>query len=177
MKLDIAALGWDVAFAAAYQPFDRPDHRPARVTRVDRAVYGLLAADGAARGAEVIAVSARRGPGLDRLRPLVAHGRTLALLGPSGAGKSTLVNALAGATVMVTQAIRRADGRGRHTTTQRALIPLPDGGAVLDTPGLRGVGVQAAADGVAAAGLDQAFADIDVLAEACRFPDCRHGDE
>src|SRR5947209_5222400 len=190
MNLDIAALGWDAAFATAYHPFDRPDHRPARVTRVDRAVYGLLATDGAARaglggallaqvardpladlaqGAEVIAVSARRGTGLDRLRPLVARGRTLALLGPSGAGKSTLVNALAGTTVMVTQAIRRADGRGRHTTTQRALIPLPDGGAVLDTPGLRGVGLHDAADG-----LEQAFSDIDALAAACRFGDCRH---
>jgi ribosome biogenesis GTPase len=75
-------------------------------------------------------------------------------------------------TVMVTQATRRADGRGRHTTTQRALIPLPGGGAVLDTPGVRGVGLHEAADG-----LDQTFADIDALAAACRFGDCGHEGE
>src|SRR5437763_7530816 len=103
---------------------------------------------------------------------MVARGRTLGLLGPSGAGKSTLVNALAGTTVMVTQAIRRADGRGRHTTTRRALIPLPGGGAVLDTPGLRGVGMHDSGDG-----LREAFADIEALASACRFGDCTHGGE
>jgi ribosome biogenesis GTPase len=125
-----------------------------------------------APGVPLILVSARRGTGLDRLRPLITPGRTLGLLGPSGAGKSTLVNALAGATVMVTQAIRRADGRGRHTTSYRALVPMPAGGAVLDTPGLRGVGMH---DG--AAGLDQVFADIDELAAGCRFADCEHDAE
>ena len=292
MELDIASLGWDAGFAAAYARFDRPGYRPARVTRVDRGVCALLAADGAARagvggtllgqaardplalpcagdwvvlcawpdhrttieavlprrtlivrataggqshgqllaanvdhaavvepldpepnpgrierllalawasgakpvliltkadlvrrpervvaqieqlapGTDVIAVSARTGAGLDRLRPMIGRGRTLGLLGPSGAGKSTLVNALAGTTVMVTQAIRRADGRGRHTTSHRALIPLPGGGAVLDTPGLRGVGLQEEA----ADGLELVFADIDELAAACRFRDCRH---
>jgi ribosome biogenesis GTPase len=125
-----------------------------------------------APGVTVLPVSAQRGDGLDALRPLVAAGRTLALLGPSGAGKSTLVNALAGATVMTTQAIRRADGKGRHTTTHRALIPLPDGGAVLDTPGIRGVGLLDAAEG-----LDQAFADIADLAARCRFTDCSHDGE
>jgi ribosome biogenesis GTPase len=125
-----------------------------------------------APGAEVLAVSAHRGDGLRQLRPLVAAGSTLALLGPSGSGKSTLVNALAGATVMATQAIRRADGKGRHTTTYRALIPLPDGGAVLDTPGIRAVGLLDAAGG-----LDQTFADIAALEAACRFSDCAHNGE
>src|SRR5262249_48092293 len=97
---------------------------------------------------------------------------TLGLLGPSGAGKSTLVNALAGATVMVTQPIRRADGRGRHTTAYRALIPLPGGGAVLDTPGLRAVGLYDTG-----AGLDLVFADIEQLATGCRYADCGHGAE
>src|SRR5690242_4474280 len=108
---------------------------------------------GVAAGADVVAVSARTGTGLERLRPLVERGATLGLLGPSGAGKSTLVNALAGATVMVTQPIRRVDGRGRHTTAYRALVPLPGGGAVLDTPGLRAVGLYDTG-----AGLDLVFA-------------------
>src|SRR5258706_8758146 len=89
---------------------------------------------GAVTGAEVVVVSARRGTGLDRLRPLVGPGATLGLLGASGAGKATLVNALAGATVMVTQPIRRADGRGPHTTSYRPLIPLPRVCATLGTP-------------------------------------------
>ena len=71
---------------------------------------------------------------------MVAPGRTLALLGRSGAGKSTLVNALAGTPVMPVQRIR-ADGKGRHTTAFRRLVPVPGGGAVLDTPGIRGVGL------------------------------------
>jgi ribosome biogenesis GTPase len=120
----------------------------------------------------VLAVSVVRGDGLDRLRELVAPGRTLALLGRSGAGKSTLVNALAGTDVMPVQDIRRADGKGRHTTAYRRLVPVPGGGAVLDTPGIRGVGLLDTA-----AGLDHAFADIAELAATCRFGDCRHGAE
>ncbi|MEV6925795.1 ribosome small subunit-dependent GTPase A [Dactylosporangium sp. NPDC051485] len=126
---------------------------------------------GRASGVSVHAVSTRTGLGLDALRPLVAHGRTLGLLGQSGAGKSSLVNALAGATVMRTRALR-ADGRGRHTTTYRALVPMPGGGAVLDTPGVRLVGMF---DTVA--GLDRAFEDVTLLAQDCRFQDCRHADE
>jgi ribosome biogenesis GTPase len=125
-----------------------------------------------APGVPVLAVSAARGTGLEALRPLTGYGRTLALLGVSGAGKSTLVNALAGATVMGVQEIRRADGRGRHTTTYRALVPVLSGGAVLDTPGIRAVGLF---DGIA--GLERTFADIDGLARQCRFVDCRHSGE
>jgi ribosome biogenesis GTPase len=125
-----------------------------------------------APGVEVLPVSAQRGDGLAALRPRVAPGRTLALLGPSGGGKSTLVNALAGATAMATQGIRRADGKGRHTTTYRALIPIPGGGAVLDTPGVRAVGLLDAA-----AGLDRAFSDVAELIGTCRYADCRHGAE
>ncbi|MEO3777913.1 ribosome small subunit-dependent GTPase A [Micromonospora sp. B11E3] len=124
---------------------------------------------GVAPGVPVLPVSAERGVGLDPLRRWVAPGRTLGLLGPSGAGKSSLVNALAGAVVMPTQAIRRVDGKGRHTTTWRALVPVPGGGAVLDTPGVRAVGLL---DG--SAGLDRAFADIAELAVGCRYADCSH---
>ncbi len=125
-----------------------------------------------APGVPVVAVSAEHGTGLDTLRPLIAPGRTLGLIGASGAGKSTLVNALVGTTVMTTQAKRRVDGKGRHTTTYRALIPVPGGGAVLDTPGIRGVGLL---DGET--GLDRTFADIVALIARCRFPDCAHGTE
>jgi ribosome biogenesis GTPase len=125
-----------------------------------------------APGVEVHSVSATTGAGLHMLRGYVAAGRTLGLLGPSGAGKSTLVNALAGAVVMDTQAIRRTDGRGRHTTTHRALVPLPGGGTVLDTPGVRAVGLFDAGTG-----LEQTFADVEAFAETCRFRDCTHARE
>ncbi|MFC3500310.1 ribosome small subunit-dependent GTPase A [Micromonospora krabiensis] len=125
-----------------------------------------------APGVPVLPVSAEHGTGLDPLRAEVAPGRTLGLLGPSGAGKSSLVNALAGALVMPTQAIRRVDGKGRHTTTWRALVPVPGGGAVVDTPGVRAVGLL---DG--STGLDQAFADIAELAVDCRYADCAHDGE
>jgi ribosome biogenesis GTPase / thiamine phosphate phosphatase len=125
-----------------------------------------------APGVAVVAVSADAGEGILDLQRLVTKGRTLALLGPSGAGKSTLVNALAGTTVMMTQGVRRVDGKGRHTTTYRALVPLPGGGAVLDTPGLRGVGLLDGSEG-----LVQAFADVDALALQCKFGDCTHTTE
>jgi ribosome biogenesis GTPase len=120
--------------------------------------------------ADVYAISSQTGRNMDVVRGFVGRGRTLGLLGTSGSGKSTLVNALAGATVMAIQQIRRADGRGRHTTTFRSLIALPGGGAVLDTPGIRAVGVF---DG----GLEQAFSDVETLAAECRFANCQHGGE
>ena len=144
------------------------------LTKADLAADPLALAEqmpGRESGVEVHAVSVRTQLGLDALRPLVAYGRTLGLLGQSGAGKSSLVNALAGAQVMRTQTLR-GDGRGRHTTTYRALIPMPGGGAVLDTPGIRLVGMFDTA-----AGLDRAFADVTELAEHCRFQDCNHADE
>ncbi len=124
-----------------------------------------------APGADVHAVSATAGTGLEPLRALLTPGTTLVVVGPSGAGKSTLVNALAGADVMVTGE-RRADGRGRHTTTHRELVTLPGGALLVDTPGLRGVGVVADEDA-----LDAAFADVADLARRCRFADCAHRTE
>ena len=125
---------------------------------------------GAAPGVEVICTSTATGAGTDRLREIVAGNRTLALIGASGHGKSSLVNALAGAQVLGTRAIRQ-DGRGRHTSVRRELVLLPGGGAVIDTPGLRGVGV------VRTSGLHDAFADVTALASLCRFDDCAHGSE
>jgi ribosome biogenesis GTPase len=125
-----------------------------------------------APGVRVLPVSVPRGDGVDQLRELAGPGRTMALLGPSGAGKSTLVNALAGASVMPVQEIRRADGKGRHTTAYRSMVLVVGGGAVIDTPGIRGVGLLDTGEG-----LERAFADVTVLAQRCRFRDCRHAGE
>jgi ribosome biogenesis GTPase len=132
----------------------------------------LVAEDVAAvaPGVEVVVASAVTGQGLGRLRALTGAG-TLALLGASGHGKSSLTNALVGAEVLATRAIRE-DGRGRHTSVRRELVPLPGEGAVVDTPGLRGVGLVDAEVGLA-----HAFADLDALAAGCRFDDCTHGQE
>jgi ribosome biogenesis GTPase len=121
-----------------------------------------------APGADVVAVSAATGD-VDALRPYVTDGVTLVLLGSSGAGKSTLVNALAGTEVMSTGEIREVDGKGRHTTSHRELIVLPNRAVIVDTPGLRGVALYAAEDG-----LSRAFAELEELASGCRFADCGH---
>lgn len=131
----------------------------------------LADAEGAAPGVQVVVVSAASGEGLEVLTAVLAGG-TAVLLGQSGAGKSTLTNALLGAEVQEVQAIRDADGKGRHTTTTRDLLPLPDGGVLIDTPGLRGVGLWDAESG-----LGQVFAEIGQLAENCRFQDCSHASE
>lgn len=123
-----------------------------------------------APGVEVLATSSVTGAGLDRLRAVLTG--SVVLLGPSGAGKSTLGNALLGTEVLGTGRVRSGDGKGRHTTVQRELVPLPGGGVLIDTPGLRAVGLHDAD-----AGLHQVFAEIEELAEQCRFTDCAHADE
>ncbi|MDO0910680.1 ribosome small subunit-dependent GTPase A [Streptomyces sp. DT2A-34] len=124
-----------------------------------------------APGVPVLTVSATLGEGLDVLAAVVGGG-TSVLLGQSGAGKSTLANALLGDDVMEVQAARDVDGKGRHTTTTRNLLALPGGGVLMDTPGLRGVGLWDAE-----AGVGQVFAEIEALAERCRFHDCAHESE
>ncbi|WP_202236848.1 ribosome small subunit-dependent GTPase A [Actinacidiphila reveromycinica] len=128
----------------------------------------LADAQAAAPGVRVVVASAESGEGLDELGALLAGASTV-LLGQSGAGKSTLTNALAGVSVQEVQATRDADGKGRHTTTTRDMVPLAGGGVLIDTPGLRGVGLWDAGTG-----LGQVFAEIEELAEDCRFPDCAH---
>ncbi|MEV4264513.1 ribosome small subunit-dependent GTPase A [Kribbella sp. NPDC049584] len=122
----------------------------------------------AAPGADVLVCSATTGAGLDDVRALLDGDATLALLGSSGAGKSSLVNALAGVELLDVQDIRE-DGKGRHTSVRRELIVLPSGGVVIDTPGLRGIGLQESGEGLAAA-----FPDITGLAAQCKFKDCSH---
>jgi ribosome biogenesis GTPase len=169
--------------------------RPLRVRRIHRAlalawdagavpVVALTKADlvdapaaeavlaDAALGVEVHAVSVRTGQGLEALAAVALPARTIALIGESGAGKSSLANALVGAEATATGAVRDGDAKGRHTTTARHLIPLPGGGVLIDTPGMRELGLWEAERGVA-----RAFRDIDELARGCRFRDCRHESE
>jgi ribosome biogenesis GTPase / thiamine phosphate phosphatase len=129
-------------------------------------------AEAAAQGLPVIVTSSATGEGASRLADLVSGGDTLALLGPSGAGKSSLVNLLVGDERQRTGDVRAADRRGRHTTTSRELVPVPGGGVLLDTPGLRGLGLLDAADGLSAT-----FGDLESIAAECRFSDCAHHGE
>ncbi|RLL69448.1 ribosome small subunit-dependent GTPase A [Streptomyces sp. Z26] len=124
-----------------------------------------------APGVQVLAVSAETGEGVDVLAAVLTAGTT-ALLGQSGAGKSTLANALVGRDAQEVRRTRNSDGKGRHTTTTRDLLPLPGGGVLIDTPGLRGVGLWDADEGVG-----RAFSDIEALAADCRFHDCAHDTE
>jgi ribosome biogenesis GTPase len=139
-------------------------------------VSGDVLADAVSRlepacvGVALLTVSVPTGAGLDDLAPYLGRGRTVALLGSSGAGKSTLANHLAGAD-LATGAVRD-DGRGRHTTTHRELVPLPGGGVLVDTPGLREVGLWEGE-----AGMAKAFPEITALVDRCRFSDCSHRQE
>lgn len=125
-----------------------------------------------AAGVAVVTTSAEQGDGLDELLGHVPAGGTLVLLGPSGAGKSTLINALAGHHVQDVGPVRSGDGKGRHTTTARELVPLPGGAVLMDTPGVRGFGLFDADDG-----MGEMFGDLDELFSRCRFTDCAHDRE
>ncbi|MEV5574787.1 ribosome small subunit-dependent GTPase A [Spirillospora sp. NPDC052269] len=123
-----------------------------------------------APGVETLAVSSVTGEGMDVLAAVLTG--TIVLLGPSGAGKSTLGNALLGDDLLATGEVRANDGKGRHTTVHRELIRLPGGGVLIDTPGLRAVGVHDSESGI-----QQVFAEIEELAADCRFSDCAHESE
>ncbi|NTV90299.1 MAG: ribosome small subunit-dependent GTPase A [Clostridiales bacterium] len=126
----------------------------------------------AAPGAEVLAVSCLTGQGLAAVGKYLVKGKTIALLGSSGVGKSTLVNTLAGEELLKTREIREDDSRGRHTTTHRELILMPQGGLILDTPGMRSLSLWEADTG-----MEVMFGDVEELAGSCRFFDCTHGNE
>jgi ribosome biogenesis GTPase len=120
----------------------------------------------------VFAISAKTGFGLDALRPFFMNGKTLAFIGSSGVGKSTLVNVMAGEEVMKVNAIRETDSKGRHTTTSRQLIKLASGAMIIDTPGLRELGLFDVSEG-----LGIAFSDVEALIDTCKYADCRHENE
>jgi ribosome biogenesis GTPase / thiamine phosphate phosphatase len=122
-------------------------------------------------GTEIVAVSSRTGAGVAELAAALG-GDTVVLLGESGAGKSSLLNALAGSDVALTGDVRAYDAKGRHTTTRRELHLLPGGGIVVDTPGIRAIGLWVDPEAI-----DAAFSDIDDLSAQCRFSDCTHDHE
>jgi len=134
--------------------------------------YQRKLAEEVAPDVEVIVESAITGVGIEEIRARVGRGVTAALLGGSGVGKSTLVNKLVGEDVQSTAAVRECDDKGRHTTVAREIVLLPGGGLIIDTPGMRGIALWDAEDGIASA-----FPDIDELSHRCRFRDCKHVDE
>jgi len=119
--------------------------------------------------AEVFAVSSVTGEGIDSLKKFLTNGNTIAMIGSSGVGKSTLLNAISGQILMKTSSIREEDGKGRHTTTHRELFTLPGGAKIIDTPGLREIGLSDVEDGI-----DETFSDIIPLFDQCRFRNCSH---
>jgi ribosome biogenesis GTPase / thiamine phosphate phosphatase len=132
----------------------------------------IAAVEAIAPGVPILALSAEQRQGLEVLQPYLQPAKTIALLGSSGVGKSTLTNQLLGAAVQAVQPVRQGDHQGKHTTTHRELLRLPGGALMIDTPGMREVQIWAGEDS-----LQGTFADIEALAEQCRFRDCHHEQE
>jgi ribosome biogenesis GTPase len=158
------ALAWD-AGATPVVVLTKADLAP---DSVEPTVADVTAAN---PGVDIVVTSAVDDSGMEALRALAAD-HTIVFLGESGAGKSTLANALVGEDVIATGDVREGDAKGRHTTTRRELHVLPTGGVLIDTPGIRSVGLWVDLDAVAAT-----FDDIEDLAEGCRFNDCAHDQE
>jgi ribosome biogenesis GTPase len=177
----LLALAWESG-AQPVVVLGRADLCPEWGTDVATELAGLAEV---APGVQVLALSCYTGEGVDEVAAMLAPGRTAVLLGSSGVGKSTLVNRLAGRDLLATGELRD-DGKGRHTTTTRQLVVLAGGGLIIDTPGLRELGLWTGRRGPGdpegaprpvGAGTAAAFDDIEVLAAGCRFDDCRHRTE
>ena len=138
----------------------------------DNVIEKMVEVYNTAPGVEVHSVSCYTGDGIEPLKKYLTYGKTVALLGSSGVGKSTLVNTLAGKEILKTQEIREGDSKGRHTTTHREIVLLPEGGMILDTPGMRSLSLWEADTG-----MEVMFGDVEELVAACRFSDCCHRNE
>ena len=125
-----------------------------------------------ALGVPVHVISSLTGEGLNQLVAYLQVGKTIAMLGSSGAGKSTMLNFFYGHDIQRVQAVRQGDDRGRHTTTSRELVILPQGGLIIDTPGMRELQLWGSVSG-----LQDSFGDVEELARQCRFSDCQHEKE
>jgi ribosome biogenesis GTPase len=125
-----------------------------------------------ALGVPIVVLSAIENQGLDALIPYLGIGQTVALIGSSGVGKSTLTNQLSGQVIQEVQSVRKGDHRGRHTTTKRELIILPNGGLLMDTPGMREIQLWMGSEG-----LQETFGDVKTLAQLCQFRNCQHEKE
>ncbi len=156
--------------AAAWESGAQPTVVVTKVDLVEDPDSLIALVQAVSPGAPVLAVSNVTGEGVESVRALIGPGCTAAFLGSSGVGKSSLVNRLLGHDRQAVAGVR-ADGRGRHTTTSRELLPLASGGLVLDTPGMRLI------TPTDDAGLEAAFSDVETLARACRFTDCTHAGE
>ncbi len=171
LPLDVNARRLERYLTMAWESGAQPVVLLTKVDLVDELAGYLAEVEAVTVGAcPVHPVSAQTGEGLDAVRAWFTGNRTAVLLGSSGVGKSTLVNTLVGAELLETQEVRADDQRGRHTTTRRELVVLPDGGVVLDTPGIRELRLW---DG----DLEQAFGDVEEIAARCRFSDCSHRTE
>ena len=159
-------VGWDSGVEVVVV-LTKADREPEAAVEVAATVRAL------APDVDVLAVGMGRDrSGLDLVAALMAPGRTVALLGESGAGKSTLVNALVGEEVLATGTVRTGDAKGRHTTVSRELVLRPEGGLLVDTPGIRAVGIWDAEEALA-----RVFGDLEARSADCQFADCVHDTE
>jgi ribosome biogenesis GTPase / thiamine phosphate phosphatase len=171
LNLDLNMRRLERYLAVAWESGAEPVVLLSKADLVDDPTALLTEVERVAVGATILAISAIDGRGLDEVRARIGSGRTVAFVGSSGVGKSTLLNVLAGEDRAAVRDIREDDARGRHTTTRRQLHILPDGGLILDTPGMRELALWDP-DGV-----EQSFPEIDELVATCRFGNCRHGGE
>jgi len=171
LNLDLNMRRLERYLAVAWESGAEPVVILSKADLVDDPTPVLAEVERIAVGAAILTVSAIDGRGMDEIRARIGSGRTVAFVGSSGVGKTTLLNRLAGEDRAVVKEIREDDARGRHTTTRRQLHILPDGGMVLDTPGMRELALWDP-DGV-----EQSFPEIDELVTNCRFGNCRHNGE
>lgn len=172
LNLDFNEKRLERYLTLAWQSGAKPVVILTKQDQCDDVTQYLERAEVVAKEVPIIAISAHTGAGLAELDPYLKPGNTIVFLGSSGVGKSSLVNALATQDIMDVKGIREDDSRGRHTTTHRQLIQLPSGVMVIDTPGMRELGMWYIADGI-----QSAFSDVEAFLGKCKFSDCKHQSE